>query len=447
MRSQFDKNRGEEHLSESELKAYLAGNMDAKDMYRVEYGLEENAFEAAAMEGYEKQLGAQEDLDALKQEFRNKIGNRSYPFFSAHRKQLSAAAMVIVLLSSIALFYYLQTNKNPIDEIAVFDQEYNEVPISYKEEISPLIKTPPEPIQQREAKEAQTPALNHPQATKKTDGVSQKKAEEKIVVEEVLEDEKTDNSLAANSTLAAANSDVSVEVSDETATTEMDITSAPADDNEKLNTPASVPATTVAAPKSRAKAPARNPMNESMLDLDASNSTKVTYIFDLKVIDYTEVYENEAIHRKVVFKPGVDPKYANRREQFIRQAHEDPLLDSITYIDALKESLAYFKAGAYERSFHNFKIIQRKHPEELNVKFYGGLIHFDKGNYKKALSDFEFVIEHPISVFDPEGEWYKAQTLVHLDRNKEARELLLKIVHEQGFYAEEATLLLQNLTH
>ncbi len=175
------------------------------------------------------------------------------------------------------------------------------------------------------------------------------------------------------------------------------------------------------------------------------DETKVTYIHDLKIIDYTLVYQKQMEKKRTVYKPGLDAKYSNRKSKAKQQSRFEQVIDSVSYIDVLKLGLGYFKSGAYEKSLENLTFILKKHPEELNAKFYGGLANFELGNYKKALKNFEFVIEHPIQVFNPESNWYKAQTLVRLGKLKKAENLLEQIILDNGFYAEKASILLNEI--
>ena len=173
------------------------------------------------------------------------------------------------------------------------------------------------------------------------------------------------------------------------------------------------------------------------------SETKVTYLLDLKVIDYTEDYESTIEKKKTVYNPGLNPRYSNKRHKVQQRKLEEEVLDSVTYIEVLEESLVDFKAGNYKNTLDNFAIILKEHPEELNARFYGGLAWFEMGKYKKALRNFNFVIEHPINVFNPESEWYKAQTLLKMGQAEQAGKVLIKIIEEKGVYAEKASALLK----
>jgi tetratricopeptide (TPR) repeat protein len=197
-------------------------------------------------------------------------------------------------------------------------------------------------------------------------------------------------------------------------------------------------------PSSVASQAVFNPPSADLGEI-ARNETKTTYLLDLKVIDYTEIYENQEEQNRRLHTTGVDAKYANKKEKMERAGSDEQVIDSVMYIDVLKESLASFKTGAYEKSLEDFSIILRKHPDELNAKFYGGLAYFEMGDYESALKNFDFVIEHPIPVFNPESEWYKAQSLVRLGNLKMAKDLLEKIIIEKGFYAEKARQLLDEI--
>ena len=192
MQSQFDENRNKEHLSDSDLKAYLEGKMDAKNMLRFEYGVSEDAFKSEALEGYENHPEAIDDLNELKNEFHSKLASRPTGSWHRYSIYLSAAAVVIALLSSIALFYFLQPNAESISQKLS----------PQKEEISPVQKEnkPPSPtladpmknnFSDRNKREKESEPTIEPNAETIVEKAIKEKAPVPNLVEEVPEIEKS----------------------------------------------------------------------------------------------------------------------------------------------------------------------------------------------------------------------------------------------------------------
>ncbi|MEA3443831.1 MAG: hypothetical protein U9R19_03810, partial [Bacteroidota bacterium] len=116
MKSQFDKNKEEARISEDDIKSYLEGKMDTAAMYNLECKLEDDCFGAAAMEGYEKHPEAINDFDNLKSAFHTKLPDRKNSFWQRYGLYLSAAAVVVFIVSSIALIYFLQPSPTQIGQ-------------------------------------------------------------------------------------------------------------------------------------------------------------------------------------------------------------------------------------------------------------------------------------------------------------------------------------------
>lgn len=448
MNSQFDKNRKGGTLSGDEMKSYLDGKLGVTEMYDVEHSLEEDGFQAAAMEGYENNPGAIDDLDDLKAKFYHKLPTGKSRPGQRYGAYLSAAAAVLVLIASLAAFYYFQPATQPISE--------NFEPTAKQIETAEEVKVLPPSEEEKEKKPTsliskekkekpvgmdekwvQAQKTKAPQQSVKKETLIKKNDPEAVspnlAGEVVMDDEMqtvNPSSFAMNpaqpANLTAESNDLALPANE---TRHKSIT---AQDEKIMTSPNSA-----------------NRISDGVPAMDyparAQNETKVTYLLDLKVIDYTQIYERQIERTKMAYKPGTEAKYANQKDKTERAKIEEQVIDSVTYIDILHESLEGYKSGAYEGALHDFAIILRKHPEELNAKFYGGMAYFEMGNYVEALKNFDFVIEHPVSVFNPESEWYKAQTLVRLGELKKAKNLLEKIIQEKGFYAGKAKLLLGEL--
>ncbi|MCF8373659.1 MAG: hypothetical protein K9H64_18705 [Bacteroidales bacterium] len=447
MNSQFDENRKGGKLSVADMKSYLEGQMDAAGMYELESRLEEDGFQAAAMEGYENNPGAINDLDALKAGFYNKLPDGKSGFWQRYGVYLSAAAVVIALFTSIALFYYFQPESGQISQNRKVEKENPPAiektkplpsPIDEKEEnIAPTIsKEKKKIIVEEKNQETRKKTVPQKSTEKKALPIAEKDAEK--IAPAANEDAIVEDELQYASTLVSTEHSYQIEnnLKESEGITNVD--------KGLVYKKSNMHEASKRAPTSVESQTSFNDPASDLVEINR-NETKVTYLLDLKVIDYTQIYENQIERTKILHNTGVDARYANKREKMERASYEEQVIDSVMYIDILQESLAKFKVGAYEKSLNDFAIILKKHPEELNAKFYGGLAYFEVGDYVAALKNFDYVIEHPINVFNPESEWYKAQSLVRLGKLKLAENLLEKIYTEKGFYAEKAKELLEEI--
>lgn len=446
MRSQFDKNRDKGHLSADDMKSYIEGQMDAAGMYELEFRLEDDGFQAAAMEGYENNPGAINDLDALKAGFYNKLPAGKPGFWQRNGMYLSAAAAVLVLITSVALFYYFQPEAVQISQNIEVEKEnppaIEEVkplpaPIDEKgENIAPTISKEKKKIIVEE-KNQETPKKAVPKKSTEKKAVALSEKEHAKIAPTAAEDAIVEDEMQYAST------PVSTKLSYQFENNIKESEGISNVDKGLVYKKSNMHEVSKKAPSSVANQAADN---APATDLGVNrNETKVTYLLDLKVIDYTQIYENQIERTQLLHNTGVDARYANKQEKMARASSDEQVIDSVMYIDILQESLAGFKVGAYEKSLNDFAIILKKHPEELNAKFYGGLAYFEMGDYVAALKNFDYVIEHPINVFNPEAEWYKAQCLVRMGKLKIAKVLLEKIYNEKGFYAEKARELLDEI--
>ncbi len=456
MKSQSNKNINN-GFSKEKIKSYLNGEMDSAQMYEFERNLEENSFMAAAMEGYKKHPESLNNLDNIKSKFNKKLNSNTKSFWEQHGIKLSVAAIVAVISISIIFTQYLQPVSQQISENIEINIDDNLPEIKN----NVLQKTETEEIEtttkSEEILDEVKPEIkkNTPKRKTETQNQNQKK-ETTIIIEEeskseILEDSQT---IEKNETVNKKNITHSIYKKNKTKASTKKI-------QERKTTPptANLHVTAKNEPKRYydkriTKSNKNRTKSESLVFSEDApepsiskneGNTKIIYLFELKVIDYTKVYEQQIIRTKTVYNPGLDAKYSNISDKFAKKKFEDQILDSVTYVDVLQVCLGYYKNGAYEKSLDNFAIILRKHPEELNAKFYGALANFDLGNYKKAIRNFDFVIEHPISVFNPESEWYKAQCLVGLGKTKKAKNQLEKIILNNGFYSSQAKLLLTQI--
>lgn len=166
----------------------------------------------------------------------------------------------------------------------------------------------------------------------------------------------------------------------------------------------------------------------------------VKYLYDLKVIDYSELYEWIDKKGKGVLK-GLP---ANKEK-----AGEDPLTaaqnDTITSESVLNQAMSLFSKGNFSGAIDEFKKIFEVFPDDLNAEFYSGIAYYKLAEYDKTISLLRKVIEHRNNVFTEEAEWYLTLSMINDGNESEAVTMLQKIVDQQGFYSEKAAAKLKSL--
>ena len=166
----------------------------------------------------------------------------------------------------------------------------------------------------------------------------------------------------------------------------------------------------------------------------------VKYLYDLKVIDYSEVYERIDKKGKAILK-GVP---ANREGKINDNL---PVVenDTVTSEMLLNECMLNFNTGNYRKAIDNFNKLLNVFPDDLNALFYSGVSYYKLGKYDNALNNLQKVLAHRNNVFTEEAEWYLALSLINNENRNEAMIVLQRIVNQKGFYSEKASAKLKSI--
>jgi tetratricopeptide (TPR) repeat protein len=190
--------------------------------------------------------------------------------------------------------------------------------------------------------------------------------------------------------------------------------------------------------------PAHTPelIENNPIDPVVISNVKFTYLHDLKVIDYSELY-TEGIKKQEINLSGTPANVAQKGEK--DELEWEIRTVRIPYETYLKETLGEFKDGRFKNALKQFNIILEHYPDDLNAHFYGGLCYFNLGKFERAISYLDKCINNAFNTFSEEAEWYKAKSLIKLNRKEDAKTLLQNIVNAKGFYARQAQTMLADL--
>ena len=180
-----------------------------------------------------------------------------------------------------------------------------------------------------------------------------------------------------------------------------------------------------------------NTSKDNLIYYDA----KEIYIFDLKNVDY-RAYRNRPIQVDINLDIGTPANQATKDDQ-----QEMPITQKkdVPYIDFLTNTAELFSQGEYKLALKRYLTILETYPDDVNANFYGGLCYYNLGQFEKA----EELLKQSFAVgygnFRQEAMWFGAKANYELKNDIKARYLLKKIIKEDGFYAQQAKDLLEQL--
>ena len=168
------------------------------------------------------------------------------------------------------------------------------------------------------------------------------------------------------------------------------------------------------------------------------------YFYDMAVVDYGRFENREKLINKTVYSfSGIDASFESENAKNKQEFIESTVI--VRYIDYLEETMYYFSKDRYKNALKRFNIISTQYKYDLNAMFYGGLCYYNLGDFTTALKEFNAILKLKEGPFTEEASWYKAKTLIKLQKQAEAKEALATIIMNNGFYTSQASVLLKSL--
>lgn len=107
--------------------------------------------------------------------------------------------------------------------------------------------------------------------------------------------------------------------------------------------------------------------------------------------------------------------------------------------DSLTEGLINIDLENYDKAFEILGDLNNSDPEDFFAAFYLGLLHADKGDFKKAVEIIENAGDYSDSILSDIISYYLVLFYIKLDRIDDAKSLLMIIcADENGYYFEKA---------
>ena len=160
------------------------------------------------------------------------------------------------------------------------------------------------------------------------------------------------------------------------------------------------------------------------------------YLYDLKVIDYTNIYR-KGIKKLISDGGSLDPKFENRQNINSSLSNED-ISTSVSYMEFLNNAMGKFSSNQFKEALKDYIYILQQYPDDQNAHFYGGLCYYNIGLYENSITFFNSVLESNTVTFTQEALWYKTLSFIQNNQFEEAETLLNKIIEAKGFYSAQA---------
>lgn len=175
--------------------------------------------------------------------------------------------------------------------------------------------------------------------------------------------------------------------------------------------------------------------NNDNVVLKTNYNSDVIYIYDLKVADYNNLYFNHA-PQAFNFK-GYTPSFKENKGS-LNNLIESEAVQSIAANRVLKSGLEYFSNRKYSKAIPAFQLLLENNPNDINALFYGALSLSQIGNYNSAINYLENVLKNSNNVFYQEAKWNLALLQLKTGEKQTAKQLLMEIESEKGFYSKKA---------
>lgn len=171
---------------------------------------------------------------------------------------------------------------------------------------------------------------------------------------------------------------------------------------------------------------------------------KEIYLHDLKLLDYRAYRENNKIKTEQLFVGGTPANKENNQNVEEASAMQWKSIE-IPYHDYLEKTMKLFSKGNIKSSLVRFEEILMTYPDDVNALFYAGLCYYNLSEFDKAINYFEESSLSKYKNFDEEADWYIAKSYQAKNELVTAIEYYKKIVLENGYYSEQAKVILKKI--
>lgn len=378
-------------LSKEEIDSYLNSDLSEAEKYQMEQKIASNDFNSDAMEGFENTPGSLEGFNELENKFHSNLPRRISSSF--WRFEYS---VILILVFAIGLYF---VGHHFLVEASLIKEEFDKkvVEKTQKEiqENKIEIVIPPVLELNDEEIEAATPLEENKQLTSEKIIV-----EAPITIDSVLSQEKNIDSTINSITVQKEK--VNLELAD------------------KKEIPV---------------------VDKSTIVYSNANTL---FLSQLLVVDYSKIY-TEAITVPNFELSGTTADRENKDDQVDPELEVQSFTKKIAYTDFLESTQLKFRKNQFKDALKGYRTILNHYPNDVNAHFYSALCYFNINKQKKAIEHFNRVLDHEFNTFHEEAQWYKAISLYELGKTSKCITILNKIANANGFYAEKANNMLNDI--
>lgn len=165
---------------------------------------------------------------------------------------------------------------------------------------------------------------------------------------------------------------------------------------------------------------------------------EIYHIKNYKVYDYRGKREEPI---KILI-PNLGGTTANKENNQVIADELNPIT-KVYYDEFLKEAIVLFSQEKYKQASKKFKAILKKYPEDANALFYKAMCAFYRDKHIAAIKEFELYIKNDNDTFAEDAFFNLALSYLEVGNMGRTETILSMIVERDGFYKEQAELLLE----
>lgn len=170
--------------------------------------------------------------------------------------------------------------------------------------------------------------------------------------------------------------------------------------------------------------------------VETTYNSDIIYIYDLKVTNYNALYFNYTINPFEI-KGHTPPNKENKDSP--NTIFEKDFEQTVAADKVLKAGLGYFNKGKYNKALSEFLLLLEANPNDVNSLFYSAVSYYQIGKYDLTIKNLEAVLKSPNNTFHPEAKWNLALSNFKIGEKAKAKQLLVEIANEKGFYSKRAS--------
>ncbi|MFN0189105.1 MAG: tetratricopeptide repeat protein [Bacteroidia bacterium] len=174
--------------------------------------------------------------------------------------------------------------------------------------------------------------------------------------------------------------------------------------------------------------------NQVKLEIVDRPLTPIIYMYNLKVMDFTEKYGPLDLPFEV--PSNLHPRFANPNEKGMEQIFADE--DTVYYRDLLESAMDNFDKGRFKLVAEQLSFILNRYPNDDNGLFYSSLAMSELRDYEGAIKNLRKLKMKKYSAFVEEVNFHLAMNLIYSGNRNEGEDLLRSIANSKGFYSAQS---------